>query len=176
HQPTDRTAEQLSASQRVLLALKQARTRLEEVERQHTEPIAIVGMGCRFPGGATHSEAYWRLLRDGVDAITEVPADRWDLKAYYDPDPETPGKIYTPYGAFLEHVDQFDPQLFDIAPREAVSMDPQQRLLLEVCWEALEHAGQAPDQLGGSLTGVFIGLSTDDYSQLSFNSGDPALV
>src|SRR5262249_16060429 len=141
-----------------------------------TEPIAVIGMGCRFPGGASHPEAYWQLLRAGVDAITEVPATRWDVNVYYDPDPDVPGKMYTRYGGFLEAVDQLDHQFFGISPREAASMDPQQRLLLEVAWEALEHAGQAPDQLRESPTGVFMGLSMEDYAHLSVHSGDPTLI
>jgi myxalamid-type polyketide synthase MxaC len=136
-----------------------------------TEPIAIVGLGCRFPGGADSPDAFWRLLRDGVDAISEVPADRWDVDAYHDPDPEGSGKMASRYGAFLDAVDQFDAAFFGIAPREAMAMDPQQRLLLEVAWEALERAGVAPGSLAGSLTGVFVGLSTTDYAQLQMAAG-----
>ena len=109
------------------------------------EPIAIIGIGCRFPG-ASDPAAFWRLLRDGADAIREVPADRWDQHAFYDPDPATPGKMNTRWGGFLEQVDQFDPHFFGISPREAARMDPQQRLLLEVAWEALEDAGQVPER------------------------------
>jgi len=141
-------------------------SKLDAIERSRTEPIAIIGMGCRFPGGANSPEAFWRLLRDGMDAITEVPSDRWDVNVHYDPDPDAPGKMYTRYGAFLEEVDQFDAHFFGIAPREAVNMDPQQRLLLEVSWEALENAGQRPDRLTGSRTGVFVGITTNDYAQL----------
>ena len=164
--------QQLSSSQQVLLALKEARARLEAIEKSRTEPIAIIGMGCRFPGGANDPTTFWQLLRDGVDAITEVPPDRWNVDAYYDPDPEAPGKTYTRHGGFLQQVDQFDPQFFGISPREAVSMDPQQRLLLEVSWEALENAGQTPRELRCSQTGVFMGICTDDYAQLSLNFGD----
>ena len=140
------------------------------------EPIAIVGMACRIPGGVETPEAFWRLLRDGVDAIREVPPDRWDVDAYYDPDPDAPGKMYTRHGGFVEHVDEFDARFFGISPREAVSMDPQQRLLLEVSWEALEHAGQPPDRLAGSRTGVFVGLSSADYAQIQIKGGDPARI
>ena len=128
-----------------------------------TEPIAIVGIGCRFPGGASDPEAFWRLLHDGVDAITEIPAERWDVDAFYDADPDTPGKMYTRWGGFLDGIDRFDPRFFGMTPREAVSLDPQQRLLLEVSWEALENAGQRPDSLRGSSTGVFIGISGNEY-------------
>ena len=105
-------------------------------------------MGCRFPGGANDPEAYWRLLRDGVDAISDVPESRWDAEALFDPNPDAVGKVATRWGGFLEGIDRFDPHFFGISPREAASMDPQQRLLLEVGWEALEHAGYAPDSLG----------------------------
>ena len=129
------------------------------------EPIAIVGIGCRFPG-ARGPEAFWRLLRDGVDAIRDVPASRWDADAFYDPDPSTPGKMNCRRGGFLEDVDRFDPQFFGISPREVRGMDPQQRLLLEVAWEALEDAGQPPERLAGTATGVFMGVSSFDYYEL----------
>ena len=133
-----------------------------------TEPIAIIGIGCRFPG-AHGPEAFWQLLREGVDAIAEVPAERFNLHAFYDPDPAIPGKMNTRWGGFLDQVDQFDPRFFGISPREAARMDPQQRLLLEVTWEALEDAGQAPERLTGTKTGVFIGISTNDYGRIQFN-------
>ncbi|HEX6042106.1 type I polyketide synthase, partial [Longimicrobium sp.] len=136
------------------------------------EPIAIVGIGCRFPG-ADGPEAFWRLLWEGTDAVTEVPADRWDVDALYDPDPAVPGRMTTRWGGFLDGVDRFDAAFFGIAPREAARMDPQQRLLLEVAWEALEDAGLDPDRLAGSPTGVFVGISTSDYGQRQFT--DPAL-
>jgi acyl transferase domain-containing protein len=129
------------------------------------EPIAIIGIGCRFPG-AKDPETFWQLLRDGVDAITEIPTNRWNINELYDPNPESPGKMSSRYGGFLQQVDQFDPHFFGISPREAVSMDPQQRLLLEVAWEALEDAGQVQKRLAGSRTGVFVGISTNDYSQI----------
>ncbi|MBW4633665.1 MAG: type I polyketide synthase [Iphinoe sp. HA4291-MV1] len=166
----------LSSSQRLLLALKEARTKLEAVERSSTEPIAIIGMGCRFPGGAHDPDTFWSLLHNGVDAMVEVPRDRWDINAYYDPDPDAQGKMYTRRGGFLQQVDQFDPLFFGISPREAMSMDPQQRLLLEVSWEALERAGIAPNYLAGSRTGVFIGIGQNDYAQLQLNSGDPTRI
>lgn len=129
------------------------------------EPIAIIGIGCRFPGAAD-PEAYWRLLRDGIDAVTEVPASRWDRESFYDPDPWKPGKMNSRWGGFLGPVDRFDPQFFGISARETRNMDPQQRLLLEVAWEALEDAGQPPDGLAGTATGVFVGVSSFDYYEL----------
>lgn len=137
------------------------------------EPIAVIGLGCRFPG-ADGADAFWRLLDEGVDAVSRVPADRWDERRFFHPEPATPGKMNTAWGGFLQNVDQFDPSFFGIAPREAVRMDPQQRLLLEVSWEALEHAGIVPQNLGGSRTGVFVGISNSDYSRLQGN--DPASI
>jgi acyl transferase domain-containing protein/acyl-CoA synthetase (AMP-forming)/AMP-acid ligase II/SAM-dependent methyltransferase/acyl carrier protein len=142
-------------------------------QRFSNEPIAIIGIGCRFPG-ANSPEAFWQLLRDGVDAITEVPPKRWDAQAFYNPDPEVPGKAITRWGGFLEDIDQFDPYFFGISPREAARIDPQQRLLLEITWEALENAGQSPDNLAGSRTGVFVGVSSNDYSLIQF--GDTTLL
>ncbi len=128
------------------------------------EPIAVIGMGCRFPGGVGSVEAFWEFLQAGKCGVAEVPADRWDVDEFYDPDPGSPGKIATRYGAFIDDVDQFDPLFFGISPREANYMDPQQRVLLEVAWEALERAGIAADELSGSSTGAFIGISTTDYA------------
>ena len=162
----------VSSSQRVLLALREARTKLEAFERRQFEPIAVIGMGCRFPGGGDSPEQFWQLLRNAEEAVTEIPPDRWDVEAYYDADPDSQGKIYTRYGAFLRQVDQFDPLFFGISPREANSLDPQQRLLLEVSWEALEHAGQVPAHLSKSRTGVFIGIGQNDYAQFRLNSGN----
>ncbi|MGK5532608.1 thioester reductase domain-containing protein [Streptomyces sp. URMC 129] len=136
------------------------------------EPIAIVGLGCRFPGGANTPESFWDLLRNGVDATAEFPADRADALPFYDPDPETPGKAYTIRGGFIDRVDRFEPEVFGISPREALGMDPQHRITLEVVWEALERAGYAPDALDGSRTGVYLGLSTTDYVRLRQQLGD----
>ncbi|MCC5610267.1 acyltransferase domain-containing protein [Nostoc sp. CHAB 5834] len=126
------------------------------------EPIAIVGIGCRFPG-ASSPEAFWDLLHHGIDAISEVPIERWDIDKLYDPEPATPGKMSTRYGGFIEEVDSFDPSFFGISPREAERIDPQQRVVLKVAWEALENAGIAPSNLSGSQTGVFIGIGNYDY-------------
>jgi acyl transferase domain-containing protein len=153
---------ELSPTKRALLALKQMQARLDQLEAAQHEPIAIIGMGCRFPG-ADNPAAFWRMLQQQQDAITDVPIDRWDLSKYYDPDPEHPG--VSPQGGFLPHLFDFDASFFRIAPREAVSLDPQQRLLLEVSWEAIEQSGLAADQLVGSNTGVFVGISSIDYWQ-----------
>lgn len=161
----------LLESRKVLLALEQARARLEESERRRSEPLAVVGLGCRFPAGGESPAHFWRSLRDGVDGVTETPRDRWDTDAYYDPDPEAPGKAYSRHGGFLDQVDGFDAGFFGISPREAAAMDPQQRLLLEVSWEALEDAGEAPSKLRGSRTGVFVGVSSDDYAELYLDPG-----
>ena len=162
----------LSAEQQALIALRRLRARVEELESARSEPIAVIGIGCRFPG-ADGPDQFWQLLRDGVDAIREVPGDRWRIDDYYDANPDTPGKTYARHGGFVDGVDLFDPQFFGISPREAVSLDPQQRLILEVAWEALEHAAIAPDRLAGTDTGVFAASSTHDYGILQTRSGDP---
>ena len=149
------------------LAIEDLQSRLAAQERCRKEPVAIVGMACRFPAGADDPEAFWCLLRDGVDAITEVPQDRWYGGDIYDPDPTASGKLYTRHGGFVSGVDLFDADFFGIAPREAISMDPQQRLLLEVTWAALEDAGLALDRLTGSPTGIFVGIGSNDYASLS---------
>ncbi len=168
--------EELSPIKRSLLALEKMQAKLNALERVQNEPIAIIGMSCRFPGGANSPEAYWELLRNGVDAITEVPRDRWDLDQLYDADPDAPGKMNTRYGGFLTGLDGFDAQFFGISPREAVSLDPQQRLLLEVSWEALERAGQSADKLFASQTGVFAGITTSDYALVGKSGTDTAQV
>lgn len=170
------SSEQASSVERLLSALKQARARLEASEYEKTEPIAIIGMGCRFPGGAKTPQDFWELVHSGVDGIGEIPASRWDVDGYYHPDPDVPGKMYTKYGGFISEVDTFDPQFFGISPREAECMDPQQRLLLEVSWEAIENAGIAADSLLSTPTGLFVGISFDDYSKLSVNSGDATRI
>jgi acyl transferase domain-containing protein/acyl carrier protein len=163
--------EQLSPIKRALLAIEELQARLDAVEKARTEPIAIVGAGCRLPGGVHGPESFWRMLCEGVDAIGEVPADRWGLEAWYDPDPGTPGRMASRFGGFLEDVDGFDAAFFGLSPREAASMDPQQRLLLEVAWEALEDAGLAAERLLGSRTGVYVGMGSADHALLQALGG-----
>ena len=152
---------ELSPTKKALLALKQMQGKLEALEQAKHEPIAIVGIGCRFPG-ADNPEEFWQLLQNGKDAIVETPAERWDKSDYY-AQPSTLGKICTTYGGFVPHLKEFDASFFRIAPREAASLDPQQRLLLGVSWEALENAAIPADKVRGSRTGVFIGVSAIDY-------------
>ncbi|XEY26820.1 type I polyketide synthase [Candidatus Uabimicrobium helgolandensis] len=163
--------QQLVASKKMLLALKKLKERVKELEGEKNEPIAIIGMSCRFPG-SNNCQEYWDVLQHGVDAISVVPKERWDIDSYYDSDPDVPGKMYTKYGGFVENVDSFDAQFFGISPREAVSMDPQHRLFLQVSWEALEDARQISPQLRKSRTGVFVGASTNDYSHYFFGGHD----
>jgi len=129
------------------------------------EPIAIVAVSCRFPG-APNPEAFWEVLSGGVNAIREVPEDRFDIDEFYDPDPDAPGKIYSRFGGFLEGIDGFDPEFFGISPREAVWIEPQQRLVLETAWEGLERAGLSPATLRGSRTGIFVGVAANEYAHL----------
>jgi acyl transferase domain-containing protein/SAM-dependent methyltransferase len=168
-------AAEASPVKRALLELREMKAKLDAHEQAKSEPIAIVGIGCRFPGGANTPDQFWQLLSGGVDAIREVPADRWDVDAYYDADPAAPGKMSTRWGGFIDDVADFDPAFFGISPREAMAMDPQQRLLLEVGWEALENAGQAPDKLSGTLGGVYVGISSLDYAHLAMGVPDEAL-
>ncbi|NEO36998.1 MAG: SDR family NAD(P)-dependent oxidoreductase [Moorea sp. SIOASIH] len=157
--------QELTPLQRSFLVIEQLQSKLDKYERSSKEPIAIIGMGCRFPGGADNPESFWTLLSKGINAISEIPSERWNIEQYYDPNPETPGKMYTRYGGFVGQLQEFDSHFFNIAPIEAISLDPQQRLLLEVSWEALEHAAIAAQQLAKTQTGVFLGICSNDYLQ-----------
>ena len=155
--------------QQQLVKIRKLEARLEQAEAARREPIAIVGMGCRLPGGVETPEAFWELLARGVDATSEVPPDRWDAEALHDPDPRAKGKIVTRRGGFLDAVDRFDADFFNIPEREAERMDPQQRLVLEVAWEALERAGYAVDRRRRDRVGVFVGVMNNDYGQRALN-------
>ena len=169
----------LSHKQLLLLALDQ-QEQIDTARKRDHEPIAVVGIGCRMPGGGNDPQAFWSVLHEGHDAIREVPADRWDIDMLFHADPDMPGRMSVRNGGFLEDVAGFDAAFFGISPREALTMDPQQRLLLEVTWEALEHAGIAPDGLAESDTGVFVGICNSDYFQRLLQRGrdqiDPYLA
>ncbi|NEP62572.1 MAG: polyketide synthase, partial [Symploca sp. SIO2G7] len=154
-----------------LVELRDKKAKLNALEQANTEPIAIIGLGCRFPK-SPNPEAFWQLLEQGVDTVIEVPKERWDIEQYYDPNPDATGKMYSRFANFITDVDKFDPEFFNISPREAKKLDPQHRLLLEVCWESLEYAGLSPLALRGSQTGVFIGMMTHDYGQLAAHPAD----
>ena len=140
------------------------------------EPIAVIGIGCRFPGGANDPDSYWELLRSGTDAISETPADRWSLQKFYAPGSSVPGKTQSKWGGYVDEIDQFDPQLFGISPREAASMDPQQRMLLEVTWRALEDAGQRVERIAGRPVSVFTGISSFDYAVAGLSYQDRGVI
>ncbi len=164
------------ALRRALGALRELRARLDKAERDTSEPIAVVGVGCRFPGGVETAEQLFELVAEGRDVVGPIPDDRWD-RSYFDPDPNVPGKIYTDQGGFLSHpIDEYDPAFFGISGPEAEFVDPQLRLLLEVSWEAIEHAGLAADRLAGSRTGVFMGISTNDYGDVVLRSRPDGII
>ena len=140
------------------------------------DAFAIIGMGCRFPGSANTPEQFWKLLCDGVDAIAEIPRERFDIDAFFDADPAKPGKISTRWGGFIDCIDKFDAEFFGISPRETSRMDPQHRLLLELAWEALEDGGQDASALAGTRTGVFVGICSHDYGDILAQPGNRHLV
>jgi len=149
---------------RAVVELRETRDKLRRLEEAAHAPVAIIGMSCRFPGGADSAEAFRDLLWRGSDAISRVPADRWNAAAFADPDPDAAGKIVSPFGGFIDQVGRFDAEFFGVSPREAENMDPQHRLLLETTWRALEHANVPPASLRGTDTGVYAGICTYDYA------------
>ncbi|HEY1576147.1 MAG TPA: polyketide synthase, partial [Terracidiphilus sp.] len=162
----------LSPLKRALYEIRSLRAKVDDLERDKTEPIAIVGAGLRFPGDAGSPSDFWNLLSSGVDTVGEIPPGRWPLDRFYDPDPDAPGKMSTRHCALLKKPDEFDADFFGISPREAIALDPQHRLSLETAWEALEHAGYSPAGLAGSLAGVFLALSNSDYARMVFRQTD----
>jgi acyl transferase domain-containing protein/NADPH:quinone reductase-like Zn-dependent oxidoreductase/acyl carrier protein len=158
----------LSTAQRALYEIRTLKAKIAELERAQKEPVAIVGLGVRFPGGASTPDSFWDLLSNGVDAGTEIPSSRWPIDQYYNADPDAPGKMYARHGAFLGDPALFDADFFGISPREAMSLDPQHRLVLEVAWEALENAGRSPSSLAGSSSGVFLAASNSDYGRMVY--------
>ena len=137
---------ELDKEKKALVAIRKLRREIQQLKYRQNEPVAIVGLSCRFPQ-SPDLDAYWRLLDEGKDAVRDVPADRWDIDAYFDPDPDAPGKVYMRQAGYLDGIDEFDAAFFGISPREAEYMDPQQRLLLEQAWSALEQGGIAPASL-----------------------------
>ena len=164
----------LTPMKRAIIEIRDLKARLAAADQRSHEPIAVVGVGLRFPGGVHDLSSYWALLRDGVDAIREIPADRWSADALFDADIDAPGKMNTRWGGFIDDVDRFDAGFFGISPREAESLDPQQRLLLEVAWESLENANIPAESLFDSNAGVFLGIANSDYMRMLL--ADPELI
>ena len=157
--------------------IQQLKQQLADVSNDRaSEPIAVVGMSCRFPGGANTPEAFWNVLAGGVDTLSEIPEDRWAWKQFFNPDPTAAGTHYVRHGSFLENVSDFDPEFFGISGKEADALDPQHRLLLEVSWEALERSGLATSCLRSSRTGVYVGIGQNDYAQLRLFGGRPERI
>ena len=156
--------------------IQQLKKQLAEVDQRSPEPIAVIGMACRFPGGADTPEKFWQVLTSGADTVREIPEERWSWRRFYNPDPRAAGTHYVRHGSFIDRVADFDPEFFGISGREADALDPQHRLLLEVGWEALERAGIAPQQIRHSQTGVFVGIGQNDYAQLRLFGGRPECI
>ncbi|TRW90769.1 non-ribosomal peptide synthetase/type I polyketide synthase [Candidatus Methylobacter oryzae] len=173
---TSTRSDQNHLVKQALVELRELKAKLKKLENAKNEPIAIIGMGCRFPKGVDNLKDFWSLLSNGVDAITDIPADRWDVEASYDPDPDASGKSYIRHGGFIDGIDLFDPDFFNIPPREAKQLDPQLRLLLEVTWESLENAGLSPDQIRGTEAGVYVGLMNSDYVFRQFGGITPSSI
>ncbi len=169
--------EKLSPLKQALIAVEEMQRKLRKINAEKNEPIAVIGLSGRFPK-ARNIKEYWDLLVNKQDGISEVPKERWEIEKYYDSNPGTPGKMITRYGGFINDFDKFDAQFFGISPREALKMDPQQRLLLQTTWEALEDAGINPEEISGTKAGVFIGISTNDYSivQNDYANGDLSII
>ena len=161
--------EDLSPIKKALYEIRSLKGKLQDLTQAQNEPIAIVGVGLRFPGGASDAASYWKILADRLNTVTEIPASRWKIDDYFDSDPEAPGKMYSRHGSFLADAAGFDAHMFGVSPREALELDPQHRIALEVAWEALENAGCSPAQASRSKAGVFLALSNSDYSRLVFN-------
>lgn len=176
-QPVSPAATSTDAVKKLFVEYKKTQEKLQQLEQQRQEPLAIIGASCRFPGGANDLQLFWQVLADGINTITPVDPRRWDAAHYYAPEQAAPGKMYTTHGGYLQlALDQFDHQFFAVSPKEAKALDPQQRLLLEVAWEAMEVAALDPQQLKGSATSVFIGMSSDDYAHAHLKSGDPSTI
>ena len=159
----------LSPNKQALLKIRELRQQLADAQQVSGEPIAIVSIACRFPRQSTTPEQFWQTLIDQTDEVSEIPADRWDLEAFYDDDADVPGKMYARRGVFLDDLDMMDPEFFGISPREATWVDPQQRLLMEVSWEAMERAGWTPGRIG-QRAGVFVGWMHNDYQNEASDS------
>ena len=166
---TNSSSAQTISSIKLALLARELRSDGDALNAMKSEPLAIIGVGCRFPGGAEGPSAYWDLLNNGKDAISEVPEERFPINAYYDPDINAPGKIVTRYGGFIDNADRFDAGFFGISPREAVRMDPQQRVFLEVAHETLDDAGIRTVDLRGSRTGVYLAIYYNDYARLQYS-------
>ena len=156
---------------RALVAIRTLKSKLKTA--QSGTSIAIVGAGCRFPGGANDLDSYWKLIKEGRDVIGEIPKDRWNKDEWFSTDRDATGKMYSKWGGFLPNIEYFDPKFFGISPREAAYIDPQQRMFLEISWEALERAGYSKSDLMNSNTGVYMGVYTNDYQRLVLkNAGE----